>query len=248
MLLILLFDFSVGFFSGKLSARTMVAPCQWSLKIAMSPLGSEIIELGEAVRVIGKSSEVGSGKVVRLEKDGTYRIQLSNSDEQMSLPRKRLTRDERGGATPTVAAIFDTKSFRRLCKLHCTKDDAVLEIGCSYGDASKEILSAKPKRFVGLDNSFECVAHCQSLGMGDESRHRFERVDCLEDRAKLIAIMDAEKPTLIAVDIAGVRILPHVMELIEVVSTTTTTTTTTTTLTLSHSLVRWSAHMPPKRL
>lgn len=63
---------------------------------------------------------------------------------------------------PLVVTTPDTETLRRLGRLTCTADDRVLEIGCSYGACSAGLCEAKPSRFLGIDNSAECVQACQA--------------------------------------------------------------------------------------
>ena len=83
----------------------------------------------------------------------------------------------------------------------------------SSSSSSAAAAAAAPAtgRFLGLDNSFECVSHCRKL----LPTGRFERVDALADHAGLLAVLESERPTIVVVDVGGNRGLADVTELIE---------------------------------
>ena len=119
---------------------------------------------------------------------------------------------ERAG--PLVVATPDTDSLRRLSRLHTTRRDRVLEIGCSYGACSTLICDAQPDIFVGLDNSEECVQACIARNLNGCSPV-FRRFDCLLEREALRQLLIDINPTLVVVDVGGIRGLADVVELIE---------------------------------
>ena len=109
---------------------------------------------------------------------------------------------------PIIVAVPDTDSLRRLVRLQASADDAVIDIGCSYGACSV----THCRSFVGIDISHECIEHCQNT----YPQLRYEKIDALGDRAALRGLLLREHPSIIIVDIAGVRPLPDVMEMLEV--------------------------------
>jgi len=99
----------------------------------------------------------------------------------------------------------------RLARGQTHASDAVVEIGCSYGQCSRFLLGGQS--YLGLDNSYECVRHCcEQL-----PQSRFAKLDALADTAGLRTMLAAERQTLIVVDIGGLRCLPDVLEMIELV-------------------------------
>eukprot|EP00929_Paragymnodinium_shiwhaense_P046418 TRINITY_DN23631_c0_g1_i1.p2 TRINITY_DN23631_c0_g1~~TRINITY_DN23631_c0_g1_i1.p2 ORF type:complete len:123 (+),score=29.44 TRINITY_DN23631_c0_g1_i1:295-663(+) len=82
---------------------------------------------------------------------------------------------------PTVLAVADTPSYRKLARSQIGPQDAALEIGSSAGECTK-VLSLKGARVLGVDNSEEMVAvsrqRCKSADV------RFEVLNVLDDGAE----------------------------------------------------------------
>jgi hypothetical protein len=147
--------------------------------------------------------------------------------------------DGEPASVATVVVTPDTDAFRRLARLQVdVRNDAVVEIGCSYGGCSQllidegvpsaaavmceeelaDVVAAPPSerasaraRYVGVDNSFECVSHCcQTMPTA-----RFQRLDAISDTPGLAALLMAERPSLVVIDVGGNRALADVAELVE---------------------------------
>jgi hypothetical protein len=153
------------------------------------------------------------GRVLAEADGGACRVAHDGGGEAL-VPRRKLVRAYRRmhSERALVVATFDTTSFRRLMRLYTTADDAVLEVGCSYG-ACSALLAGEVAAYVGVDNSFECVEHCRGLAL---PRARFERVDALAEPGALAALFADVAPTVVVIDIGGVRGLPDVLEMVEV--------------------------------
>ena len=120
-------------------------------------------------------------------------------------------REQSGSSLPLVVVTPDTVVMRRLARGQTHASDAVVEIGCSYGQCSRFLLGGQS--YLGLDNSYECVRHCRER----LPQSRFAKLDALADTAGLRTMLAAERQTLIVVDIGGLRCLPDVLEMIELV-------------------------------
>ncbi len=116
-----------------------------------------------------------------------------------------------GIISPLVVITADTTEFRRLARGQIQAHDKVVEIGCSYGQASRLLLAGAS--YLGLDNSYECITHCQNL----MPNARFVRMDVMSDQDGLRSALIAEMPTLVVLDIGGVRSLSDVMCIVELV-------------------------------
>ena len=113
--------------------------------------------------------------------------------------------------TPIVVVTPNTSEFRRLCKGQLVEHDRVIEIGCSYGQASQLLLGGAS--YLGVDISYECISHClQAMPSA-----RFVRMDVMSDQDGFRAALNAESPTLVALDIGGVRNMPDVVFVIDYV-------------------------------
>ena len=118
---------------------------------------------------------------------------------------------------PLLVVVKRTSEFRRVLRSHAKRapppQEAIFEIGCSYGECSR-LLVAAGASVVGVDNSFECIDHCRGLAL---ECARFERVDVLGDRAGLASLLASERPGVVAIDIGGNRPLPDVIEVVDAV-------------------------------
>ena len=148
--------------------------------------------------------------------------------------------DGEPASAATVVVTPDTDGFRRLARLQVDlRNDSIVEIGCSYGGCSALLLatgapaaaaampsdelapvmaaasSSEPTlaraNYVGVDNSFECVSHCRKA----MPSARFEKLDALSDAPGLAALLRAERPSLVVIDVGGNRALADVAELVE---------------------------------
>jgi SAM-dependent methyltransferase len=110
---------------------------------------------------------------------------------------------------PIVVVTPNTSEFRRLCKGQLVEHDRVIEIGCSYGQASQLLLGGAS--YLGVDISYECISHCLQF----MPSARFVRLDVMSDQDGFRAALNAESPTLVALDIGGVRNMPDVIFVID---------------------------------
>ena len=163
-----------------------------------------------------QGSGAGALRRARFAADGpdcsAFQFVLHESPQPGELPDYRAAavggHQSRGAL---VVAIHDTSSLRRLSRKICTAADRVFEIGCSYGACSAVLCEASPAYFLGIDNSEECVVACRAA----LPSANFRRLDALLGRDTLQALVRAERPTLLVVDVGGIRALADVMELLE---------------------------------
>ena len=164
--------------------------------------------IGDDVRVLEyKDRKFAVQGRVLSSASGRYFVQCGNAT--VSVPERRVfpAYGTLCNGRPLVVAVPDTESLRRLVRTQIDANDAVVDVGCSYGACSV----THCRSFVGIDISHECVTHCCQAF----PELRFERLDALGDRASLHRLLVRERPSVIIVDIAGVRPLPDVMEMLE---------------------------------
>jgi hypothetical protein len=127
---------------------------------------------------------------------------------------------------PLVSICAETADFRRLARTQVRRGDRVIELGCSYGAATKILEEqAGPGYIVGVDLGVEALTSARRLCPGS----RFEHVDvvsCDETEtaerltwlASLLRAPGDAPPTLedmiVFVDIGGNRALPPLVTLL----------------------------------
>jgi len=114
----------------------------------------------------------------------------------------------------------ETDDYRRLAASHVRSGDRVLELGCSFGDATQIILKHDGVRFViAVDNSDECTERTTTACAHAAERLRVEQTDVLANPAQCLALgRQLADPVVAFVDLGGNRdgmaVLPIVILLL----------------------------------
>lgn len=101
-----------------------------------------------------------------------------------------------GSSGPAVIVTAETFDFRRLARTQVRRGDAVIELGCSFGDATKVLAEqAGPSRVVGVDLSSSSLEKARALCPAT----RFEQLDVLacseeETAARLLFLASCVRP------------------------------------------------------
>ena len=107
------------------------------------------------------------------------------------------------GERRAVLLCGETESFRMLSRSQILPTDTVLEIGCSYGEATA-LLAARAKSVIAVDVSSEALrraaSRCEEL-----TNIRFEQIDVVKQSARLIDDAVASGVSIVFVDINGNR-------------------------------------------
>lgn len=100
----------------------------------------------------------------------------------------------------------ETNDYRRMAIVHTCEEDHFLEIGCDFGIL---VNSVDAKSQIGVDKSEESIAIAK-----ERYPHRdFVLGDIFEDD---LASTLPQTPTVVAIDINGNRMLPAVLQCIQV--------------------------------
>ncbi|EOD35706.1 hypothetical protein EMIHUDRAFT_460569, partial [Emiliania huxleyi CCMP1516] len=117
------------------------------------------------------------------------------------------------GSVPMLLVVPETPAFR--CRAREAAAGAiVLEVGCSYGEATASLLAAGAASVLGLDSSIECLRSARGserlaphLSTG---RLSLRLLDALRYPAQLQAAAQSVRPSVVLLDIGGDRDLPSV--------------------------------------
>ncbi|GJM06897.1 MAG: hypothetical protein DHS20C10_06310 [marine bacterium B5-7] len=101
--------------------------------------------------------------------------------------------------------VSSSVHYRRLAKMLPTKNDTVLEVGCSSGLATK-VLAKSAKQVTALDNSFDFIQRCQETS-GDTPNVSFMHID---GRDLESVTTQCPNPDIIFFDIGGNAMLGNV--------------------------------------
>ena len=159
---------------------------------------------GSLVFVRG-SRGVGVSRVVSHEDDHLTVAPTSGPKAgravQISRRKAELMRGRDG--RPAILLCGDTESFRRLARSQLLPSDRVLEIGCSYGEATA-LLAVKAEAVIAVDVSSDALeraaARCAAL-----PNVRFEKVDALKQPVRLVDLATSAHVNVLFVDINGNR-------------------------------------------
>jgi len=110
----------------------------------------------------------------------------------------------------------ETMNYRKIAATHVTGTDSVLELGCSFGDATK-VLVTLARRVTAVDNSDECVQRACMACKG-ASNCRIETSDVLANPAQCLALGREMEINVAFIDLGGNRdgdaVLPIVLLLL----------------------------------
>eukprot|EP00126_Sphaerothecum_destruens_P005937 Sdes_comp19125_c0_seq1m9839 len=113
---------------------------------------------------------------------------------------------------PRIVVCAETKEYRLLARTQVKNGDKVLEIGCSYGEAT-HILGQQTPFVTGVDISEETIQACRKRFPGMD----FEKTNCFVDSSRLRELL--REKTLVFIDIGGNRNLVDLLKLIPFVFT-----------------------------
>eukprot|EP00966_Prymnesium_polylepis_P290221 6704123-Prymnesium_polylepis.1 len=108
------------------------------------------------------------------------------------------------GVRPAVLLCGETESYRRLARSQVLPSDVVLEIGCSYGVATRS-LATRASRVLAVDLSADALRRAEDKCGDRFGNVRFELLDAVHDLARLTAISRAMGVTAVFVDVNGNR-------------------------------------------
>ena len=161
------------------------------------PLYSELDE--EVYVQLYSQKDTGRGHVielpdedVRFKPDCRYKVRFLNGSTH-NVRVQRILPVVRG---PAIIITAETEDFRHLCRTQVDKGDVVLEIGCSYGKATKILCEqAGETNVVGVDLGLEALESCAKI-----CGARFEHVDIVscseEETAQRLAELRALLPQM----------------------------------------------------
>jgi len=112
---------------------------------------------------------------------------------------------------PISLVCFSTKHFRELARHQVSPHDTVLEIGASFGEATRILSKTGARHVTAIDNSAEGVQHIQAMNLPNVSVHC---VQALSNQQSDILGLLPRPPTVVLVDIGGNRDLAAVVNLL----------------------------------
>ena len=117
---------------------------------------------------------------------------------------------------PAILLCGETESFRMLARSQIIPTDTVLEVGCSYGLATKE-LAARARKVVAVDVSSSAIERASAHCAAHAENIRFERIDGLKQQSQLLDM--AAGSTVAFIDINGDRASADVVQLLQALHT-----------------------------
>ena len=105
-----------------------------------------------------------------------------------------------------ILVASETTDYRRIATVHTTKEDNFIEIGCDFGIL---VDSVDAKTTLGVDKSEESI----KIARGRYPNRDFILGDIFEDDLGI----ESRSPYVVAIDINGNRMLPAVLDCIQVV-------------------------------
>lgn len=162
-------------------------------------------------------------KELRDDRTASTITDVSNEYYDKQVPIKRLlpvfaltqqgTKEQQQFESTVIVVTAETTSYRNMASSQLTKDDLVLEIGCSTGEASA-IMVQYCKSWVGLDTSEEMVRRCnQRISQVEMKNNNTDfaafQVDALADpnlaEQLVLQGLNGASPNKIYIDIGGNR-------------------------------------------
>lgn len=132
--------------------------------------------------------------LVRYPKGSTYRVRRTNLIPVLE------------HQSHLVLVASETNDYRRTAIVHTREEDHFLEIGCDFGIL---VDSVDAKTTVGVDKSEESI----QIARERYPQRRFILGDIFEDTLAL----SLESPCVVAIDINGNRMLPAVLDCIQLI-------------------------------
>ena len=152
------------------------------------------------------------GRLVKQDNSDEWYIQYKDTSRRHQVSLKRLLPIYSKQSLMTILVTSDTIYYRQLATSQTTKEDKVLEIGCSTGKTS-EILSKQASSYVGFDTSKTMVE--ETLVKIRSESSVCHQVDALKDPtlAQELACQSSE-PSIVFMDIGGNRELVGVIRML----------------------------------
>lgn len=176
---------------------------------------------GQIVYLRGSRAKVPIARVVSADgPDDLLVTPISDSGPQAgtvrSVPRRKAEMMRgRDGKKRALLLCSDTDSFRSLARSQVGTEDIVLEIGCSYGEATVA-LAKRARSVLAVDIAREpldrAAAHC-----AHRTNVRFEPLDVLNQAAQLASMAEEEGVDVVFVDINGNRASAAIAPLVRIV-------------------------------
>ena len=177
-----------------------------------------------------KAPEADSLVWVRGRGGGVARVVSAHGDELRVCPlygsragvpcevprRKAELMRGRGEEQPAILLCGETESFRMLARSQLLPTDTVLEVGCSYGLATKE-LAARAQKVVAVDVSSSAIERASAHCAAHAEKLRFEKIDGIKQQRQLLDM--AAGATVAFVDINGDRASADVVQLLHALHT-----------------------------
>ena len=161
---------------------------------------------GSLVHIRGSRS-VGLSRVIDV--DGAEALTIEpcygrKAGKPISVPRRKaeLLRG-RGGDRPAILLCSETESFRLLARSQLLPTDAVLELGCSYGEATA-LIAKRAASVLAIDVSADAIERA-AVRCAGQPNVRFNRLDCVKRQAQLLDEAVAAEISAVFIDINGNR-------------------------------------------
>lgn len=149
-------------------------------------------QLYKRARVVSPCEGDDDRILVRYPKGSTYRVRRANLMPVLE------------HQSHLVLVTSETNDYRRTAIVHTREEDHFLEIGCDFGIL---VDSVDAKTTVGVDKSEESI----QIAKERYPHRRFILGDIFQDELDL----SLESPSVIAIDINGNRMLPAVLDCIQ---------------------------------
>lgn len=150
-------------------------------------------QLYERARVVSACEDDENRILVRYPKGSTYRVRRTNLMPVLE------------HQSHLVVVTSETNDYRRTAIVHTRKEDHFLEIGCDFGIL---VDSVDAKTSLGIDKSEESIQIARQRYPNQE----YLLGDIFEDELPIAL----GSPSVVAIDINGNRMLPAVLDCIQV--------------------------------
>ena len=107
------------------------------------------------------------------------------------------------GGRHAILLVGETESFRKLARSQVLPTDTVLEIGCSYGEATA-LIATRARCVIAVDISSDALERAAERCAGC-TNVRFEQIDCVKQPARLLEVAGPEGVHALFLDINGNR-------------------------------------------
>ena len=146
---------------------------------------------------------VGASRVLSADADSVIVEPLGGGRAARTISRRKAELMRGRHVRRAVLLCGETETFRRLARSQLLPSDRVLEIGCSYGEATS-LLAKRAKEVLAVDVSGDALERARGrwAGLGNV---RFEKVDALRSSARLLEAAAEMDANVVFVDVNGNR-------------------------------------------